>query len=249
MKKLMLVSLTLSLLTSTGTSFATTIPDTYLHPLDSNHSQRTADVIGTNSPFQVYGHEWVLPTQLKINVAWNSPTLGSNPPGYGGTNLKVGDVFLSYSGLTGHDPLTFHSESWNLAVALRTHWLSPEYGDGIKKGEIFFPTDGRLSDIYFPGSDHILYGENELVTASGYDSGQDVTIKYQKANGMGLDGFILIDFGGTGYAFPNGAPIRYTMTCANDVHVSDPVPEPATIFLIGSGLLGLAGLARRRFKK
>ena len=42
--------------------------------------------------------------------------------------------------------------------------------------------------------------------------------------------------------------IGYTPWCANDVFLT-PVPEPATIFMFGLGLIGLAGLGRKKFFK
>lgn len=109
--------------------------------------------------------------------------------------------------------------------------------------------------------------------ASGYPGGADIrndhpvaidstvlksslgTAYFDGWNTSGLAGnyTTYFDFGSSGLDIGNTFQFAWTVNCANDVireqGSNSAVPEPATMLLLGSGLIGFGAFARKKFKK
>jgi len=73
-------------------------------------------------------------------------------------------------------------------------------------------------------------------------------------SGNSIDfGNILYPFAGSSYdpsgAFPSTLADLNTHALSHISYNTSPVPEPTTLLLLGSGLVGLAGFRRKKFKK
>lgn len=122
-----------------------------------------------------------------------------------------------------------------------------EYGIDISTGDLYQVSG--WSDVYYGGHSDA----NPWEIKTGTDIG-DVTLAYSTTaiNGHYVieTSFLLADLG---LSPGDSLGIHWTQECGNDelelTADVDPVPEPATMLLLGSGLIGLAALGRKKFFK
>lgn len=161
----------------------------------------------------------------------------------GQQDLMSGDIFLSAAGLPSEDT----NYGYNYVVDLNFSSMSYEVIDLNSK------SNGTFVDVavaansgystpwqYFKGVDDTVVSAGKIDYDYISDEIDNLVGKYHHAVGIDLS------FLGANTDFL----AHFTMECGNDNLIGKgqtaPVPEPATMILFGSGLLGLAGLRRKK---